>query len=197
MSRNPFPRTFFGRDTITVACDLLGQNLVRSTAAGEIVAKIVEVEAYKGSDDPASHAYRKKTPRNRLMFGKAGIAYVYFIYGNHYCLNVTTEGEGVPGAVLIRAVEVVEGLQIAQTHRTTHSVINLTNGPGKLTQALAITNAHNGLDLTLKGELFISQTETSDDFEIVTDQRVGVTAGKEKPWRFYIRGNKFVSQQFV
>ena len=168
---------------------------MRSTDAGQIVAKIVEVEAYKGSDDPASHAYRKKTQRNRLMFGEAGIAYVYFIYGNHYCLNVTTEGEGIPGAVLIRAIEIVEGLKIAQMNRKIRTRANLTNGPGKLTQALAISKAQNGLDLTLQGELFICQAETVDDFEIVTDQRVGITAGREKPWRFYISGNKFVSKQ--
>lgn len=195
VSRNPLPRTFYERDTLTVARDLPGKNLLRSTAAGEIVAKIVEVEAYRGSDDPASHAYRKKTPRNRLMFGKAGVAYVYFIYGNHYCLNVTTEGEGIPGAVLIRAIEIVEGLNIAQRNRKIQSAISLTNGPGKLTQALAISKAQNGLDLTLQGELFICETEAIDNFEIVTDQRVGITAGKEKPWRFYISGNKFVSKQ--
>jgi len=178
-----------------VARDLLGKDLVRPTAAGYIVAKIVEVEAYRGSDDPASHAYRKKTPRNRLMFGKAGVAYVYFIYGNHYCLNVTAEGEDIPGAVLIRAIEIVEGLQVARMNRTIRSAINLTNGPGKLTQALAITKAQNGLDLTLKGELFICHAGTVDDFEIVTDRRVGINAGREKPWRFYISGNKFVSKQ--
>ena len=195
VSRNPLPRTFYGRDTLTVARDLLGKNLGRSTDAGQIVAKIVEVEAYRGSDDPASHAYRKKTQRNQLMFEKAGIAYVYFIYGNHYCLNVTTEGEGIPGAVLIRAIEIVEGLEIAQMNRKTRTRANLTNGPGKLTQALAISKAQNGLDLTLQEELFIYHAETVDDFEIVTDQRVGITAGREKPWRFYISGNKFVSKQ--
>ena len=190
----PLTRKFYNRDTLVVARELLGKFLVRRTPKGNIVAKIVEVEAYRGSDDPASHAYKGETPRNRLMFGKPGFAYVYFIYGNHYCLNVTTEREGVPGAVLMRAVEIVEGMELARKNGEIASLVNLSNGPGKLTKALNISKIHNGLDLTNADELFIRSQGTVESFEIATSRRVGVKAGAEKPWRFYIKNCKFISR---
>ena len=187
------PRSFYARNTVFVAKEMLGKTLVRQSPQGRIAAKIVEVEAYRGNDDPASHAYRRKTPRNQLMFGKAGFTYIYFIYGNHYCLNVATEREGIPGAVLIRAVEVIEGLELARKNRKTNSLANLSNGPGKLTQALNITQRQNGLDLTQKKELFIYKPKTRENFEIVTTKRVGIKLGIEKLWRFYMK-NKLVSK---
>lgn len=190
----PLPRSFYNRDTLEVAQKLLGKFLVRRTSIGDIVAKIVEVEAYRGNDDPASHAYKGETPRNRLMFGKPGFAYIYFIYGNHYCLNVTTEREGVPGAVLIRAVEIVEGLELARKNREATSLANLSNGPGKLTKALNISKIHNGVDLTNPDELFICAPKIIESFETTTSRRVGVKAGVEKPWRFYIKNSKFISR---
>jgi DNA-3-methyladenine glycosylase len=177
-----------------VARELLGKTLVRQTPQGRIAAKIVEVEAYRGSDDPASHAYRGETPRNLLMFGKAGFTYIYFIYGNHYCLNVTTETEGIPGAVLIRAVEITRGLDIARRNRRVKISKELSNGPGKLTQALNITEAHNGLDLTETKELFICDPGVKEAFNTVVKRRVGIRTGFEKPWRFYIEDNEFVSR---
>jgi len=188
-------RAFYARNTLIVAKELLGKHLVRRVKEGEMIGKVVEVEAYRGSDDPASHAYRGEKPGNKLMFGKAGIAYIYFIYGNHHCLNVTTEKEGVPGAVLFRALEPVKGIEIMQKNRGTKSLSNLTNGPGKLTQALNITKKQNGLDLTEKGELFIHDPRGKEFPEIVSTKRVGIKAGTDKPWRFYIKENKFVSRR--
>jgi DNA-3-methyladenine glycosylase len=188
------PRSFYSRETLVVAKKLLGKYLVRRMSEGEIVAKIVEVEAYRGADDPASHAYKGLTERNWPMFGEAGCAYVYFIYGNHYCLNVTTGRKGVPGAVLIRAVEIVDGLELARRNRKARSNIDLSNGPGKLTKALNITRIHNGLDLTKTNELLICQPKIIEDFEIGKSRRIGIKAGSEKTWRFYIKNNKFVSR---
>lgn len=190
----PLPRSFYTRNTVKVAGDLLGKYLVRRTDDGDIVTRIVEAEAYRGSDDPASHAYKGKTPRNELMFGEAGFSYVYFTYGKHHCLNVTTEREGDPGAVLIRAVEIIDGLELARKNRETNSIVNLSNGPGKLTKVLKISKTHNGIDLTKKGQLFICSAENSESFEATVSKRIGIKAGSEKPWRFYIKNNRFVSQ---
>ena len=190
----PLSRSFYNRDTRLVAQGLLGKFLVRRTPKGDISAKIVEVEAYRGSDDPASHAFKGETPRNRLMFGNPGFAYIYFVYGNHHCLNVTTEPEGVPGAVLIRAVEIVDGLALARENRPVDSVVSLSNGPGKLTKALNISKIHNGIDLATPGELFICGSETVESFEMATSRRIGVKAGSEKPWRLYMKRNPFISK---
>jgi len=189
------PGAFYARNTLIVAKELLGKHLVRRAKGGEMVGKIAEVEAYRGSDDPASHAYKGQTPRNKLMFGKAGVAYIYFIYGNYYCLNVTTEKEGTPGAVLFRALEPIEGIEAMQKNRGTKSLSNLTNGPGKLTQAMNITKKQNGLDITIEEELFIYDPEEREIPEIVSAKRIGVKAGLDKPWRYYIKNNRFVSRK--
>jgi DNA-3-methyladenine glycosylase len=186
-------RRFYARNTLIVAKQLLGKLLVRELHDGMLVGKIVEVEAYRGSDDPASHAHKSKTPRNAIMFGKAGHAYVYFIYGKHYCLNATTERRGVPGAVLIRALEPINGIEMMQKNRRTKSLIALTSGPGKLTHAMEITKKLNGWDLTKGEKLSICKPKKKEEFEIASTRRVGIKAGSEKPWRFYIKGNKFVS----
>jgi DNA-3-methyladenine glycosylase len=190
----PLARSFYTRETLVVAKELLGKHIVRQMSEGDIKAKIVEVEAYRGSDDPASHAHKGLTKRNWPMFGEAGHAYVYFIYGNHHCLNATTERTSVPGAVLIRAIEIVYGLKLARGNRKARSNIDLSNGPGKLTKALNITRIHNDLDLTKPNELFICQPRIMEDFEIGTSSRIGIKAGSEKPWRFYIKNNKSVSR---
>ncbi|MFQ6064784.1 MAG: DNA-3-methyladenine glycosylase [Candidatus Bathyarchaeia archaeon] len=191
----PLPRRFYTRETLKVAEELLGKQLVRHTDHARLVGKIVEVEAYRGSDDPGSHAYKGMTPRNRLMFGKGGLAYIYFTYGKHHCFNVTTEKEGVPGAVLIRALEPICGIEIMRKNRGTKKACNLTNGPGKLAKAMNITKQQNGLDLTKIKELFICKPEVEEDFEVVVAERVGIRVGVEKPWRFYIKGNEFVSRR--
>ena len=144
----PVPRRFYNRDTLIVAPELLGKLLVRRESSGLLVGKIVETEAYRGVDDPASHSYRGKTPRNAVMFGAPGIAYVYFTYGNHYCLNAVTEDEGTPAAVLIRAVEPLEGVDLMMRNRGVEKLTEVGSGPGKLTKALQITREQNGCDLT-------------------------------------------------
>jgi len=173
---------------LTVAEDLLGKYLVREAVDGKIVARIIEVEAYGGSDDPASHAYKGITERNRVMFGEPGHAYVYFTYGMHYCLNVKAETEGVPGAVLIRAVEIVDGAELALKNRKSSSTTGLSNGPGKLTKALEIDKAHNGLDLVESDQLYICKPEKSEALEILNSKRIGISTGEERLWRFYLRG---------
>lgn len=188
-------RNFYARNTVTVAKELLGKHLVRRVRGRTMVGKIVEVEAYGGSDDPASHAYGGKTSRNEVMFGKAGCAYVYFIYGKHHCFNVTTEEEGVPGAVLIRAVEPVEGVDMMKNNRGVKNLLNLTNGPAKLTEAMQITKTQNGLDLTVGEELLIKEPEIKQAFETVSTTRVGVKADGGKRWRFHVKNNKFVSRR--
>ena len=129
------------------------------------------------------------------MFGKGGFAYIYFIYGMHYCFNVVTEKRDVPGAVLIRALEPTVGLETMTKNRGDRNVFNLASGPAKLTKALDITKEQNGLDLTRRGELFISDSNVEDDFEAVSTKRVGLNAGVDKPWRFYIKNSKFVSRK--
>ena len=187
----PLSRKFYERDTKEVAKDLLGKVLVHRTPKGVLKGKIVEVEAYYGENDPGSHAYKGKTPRNEIMYGLPGFAYVYFCYGNHWLLNVVTEKRGKAGAVLFRALEPLEGTEIMKENRKSKEIQNLTNGPGKLTQAFGINKKHNGLDLT-KSNLFITRGK-KENFEIVTTTRIGIKRGKELPLRFYIKGNKFVS----
>jgi DNA-3-methyladenine glycosylase len=188
------PREFYTRSTLIVAEELLGKELVRNINDGTLAGRIVEAEAYLGSKDPGSHAHRGITPRNQVMFGKGGFAYVYFTYGMHYCFNVVTEEPSVPGAVLIRALEPTKGVEVMARNRGHKSLLNLTNGPAKLTKALDITKVQNGLDLTKRGALFIIDSSVKSDFEVVSAKRVGLSAGADKPWRFYVKKNKFVSR---
>jgi len=181
-------RNFYSGSTIKVAKELLGKIVVHGKCKG----KIVETEAYFGKKDPASHAYGKITKRNILMYRKPGTAYVYFTYGNHWMLNVVTEKKGIPGAVLIRAVEPLEGIDLMKKRRGLKDVKNLTNGPGKLTRAFGIEKRDNGLDLT-KSNLFIE--DSNEKFEIVNTSRIGLSRGMEKLLRFYIKDNEFVSRK--
>ena len=189
------PRAFYGRNTVHVAKELLGKILVRRLGAIELEGVIVETEAYRGSDDPASHAYRGLTRRNEVMFGEPGHAYIYFTYGMHYCLNVTAERIGHPGAVLIRAAQPIGGIERMKKHRRTDRVVDLANGPAKLTQAFDITHALNGHDLTAGQKVFIVENREPQALEIKSTGRIGIVFGKEKPWRFYIRDNPFVSNR--
>lgn len=186
-------REFFARDTVKVANDILGKQLVRVKGKARMTGRIVEVEAYRGSDDPASHAFRGPTPRNAPMFGEPGHAYVYFTYGNHYCLNVTTQVGGKPGAVLIRAIEPLRGLSVMRRLRPNVPELALTNGPGKLTKALGIDKALNEVDMTRPGPLFIVDAEDVS-FEIARSARIGIREGKDRLWRFYISGNRYLSR---
>jgi DNA-3-methyladenine glycosylase len=187
-------RSFYTRDTVKVAPDLLGKYLIRSCPQGKINGTIVEVEAYRGSDDPASHAFRGLTPRNAPMFGEAGHAYIYFTYGNHYCLNITTQKTGAPGAVLIRAVQPKEGISLMRKFRPNVQDTQLTNGPGKLTKAFAIDKELNEQDMTIEGPLFVLDSGLAD-LDIWRSMRIGIKDGQDKRWRFYVNGNSFVSKR--
>jgi len=188
------PSAFFARNTVKVAPDLLGKYLVRLRDGKRMIGRIVEVEAYRGSDDPASHAFRGMTLRNTPMFGDPGHAYVYFTYGNHYCLNITTEKAGTPGAVLLRALEPVEGIDAMRRFRPNVPDFELTNGPGKLTKALAIDKSLNEQDMTIRGPLFVTDPGKGD-MEIWSSTRLGIREGLDRLWRFYIKGNSYVSKK--
>ncbi len=194
-SLRALPREFYSRFTPRVAKDLLGRILVRRLRGLCLEGRIVETEAYRGPDDPASHAYRGRTLRNWVMFGKPGVAYVYFTYGMHNCLNVVTEEEGVPGAVLIRALEPLKGIDAMKKRRRTSDPRRLTNGPARLTQAMAITRRLNGIDMTLPGELFVSASPPCHTPGIVAGSRIGIRLGREKPWRFHMEDNPYVSRK--
>jgi len=185
------PRSFYARDTALVARELLGKFLVRCTSEERLVGKIVETEAYYGMGDPASHSYKGKTKRAAIMWGPPGISYVYFTYGMHFLINVVTEKEGIPGAVLIRALEPVEGIEIMMKNTGKTKLLELTRGPGRLTKAFGIDGSFNGHDLT-KGELFIVEGE-KEVFEIECTSRIGIKKGLDKKLRFYVKGNRFVS----
>ena len=190
-------RNFYRRSTLTVARELLGQQLVRVVGGRRLSGLIVEVEAYIGEDDAACHAACGRTPRNEAMYGQPGIAYVYFIYGMHHCLNVVTEEEGFPAAVLIRALEPLEGLEIMHRYRPGKPDSELTNGPAKLCQALAVDRSFNGVDLCTGEVLFVEAGRIVVPGEIETSPRVGIKAddaARSVPWRFYVKGNDFVSR---
>ena len=190
-------RDFYRRSTLTVARELLGQRLVRIVDGQRLSGLIVEVEAYIGEDDAACHAACGRTPRNEVMYGPPGHAYVYFIYGMHHCLNVVTEEEGFPAAVLVRAIEPLEGLEIMRHHRLGKPDGELTNGPAKLCQALAINRSFNGVDLCTSETLFIEKGQRMTEEEIATSPRIGINAdelARSVPWRFYLKGNAFVSR---
>jgi DNA-3-methyladenine glycosylase len=185
------PRRFYLRPAITVARDLLGTYLVSRSAGQALIGRIVEVEAYLGERDPASHAYRGKTPRNEVMFGEGGHLYVYFTYGMHHCCNVVTGPEGRASAVLLRAVEPVRGVDLMRERREggTRGRVSdaaLTNGPGKLCQALGITRELNGADLC--GErIWIGKTRgPRRRMKVARSPRVGISQGQHHLWRFFL-----------
>jgi DNA-3-methyladenine glycosylase len=198
MERNPFrpkksvilPRAFYNRPTIEVSRDLLGKVLVHGPTAGIIV----ETEAYPGGDDLASHSAVGITGRTRVIFGPPGHAYVYLSYGLHDCMNVVVQPDGLPGCVLIRALEPLDGLDIMRSRRpAARTDRDLTSGPAKLTQALAITRANNGADLT-RGSLVIRQPKPGLSFDIEVSLRIGITKCADRPLRYTIANNRFVSR---
>ena len=180
-------RKFYNRPTIEVARDLLGRVLVH----GETAGRIVETEAYLGLDDLAAHSSRGITPRTRVIFGPPGHAYVYFIYGMHECLNLVAEPDGEPGCVLIRALEPTTGLDTMRARRGRDKDRDLCSGPGKLTEAMDITRALNGIDVT-RGQLTVHRG-SAEKFDIETTPRIGIRNCAEWPLRFLIAGNRFAS----
>jgi DNA-3-methyladenine glycosylase len=195
MMTDVMPRSFYDRDAIDVARDLLGKTLVRELNGERLSAMIVETEAYVGPHDLACHASKGMTDRNKVMFGPPGHAYVYFIYGMYYCLNLVTGHDGYPAAVLIRACEPIEGIEAMRRLRTkAKKDRDLTSGPGKLCMAMGIDRASNGADVCTGKTLFVEDAPPAK--EIVGCKRIGVDyAGeyKDKPWRFYIKDNPYVS----
>lgn len=210
----PLPRSFYVRDPLTVARELLGKLLIRCLDKEQILAgRIVETEAYLGADDPGAHTYRGPTPRNAVLFGPPGHAYIYFIYGNHFCTNVSCLPAGIPGGVLLRALEPVCGIPamaalrgLALPDDPTHAGLSLTqlrrltSGPGRLSAALGITRPqHNACDLCSRtGGLYIASDPeaaepTSAAAEVSTSPRINVTHAPHDEYRFFLTGNPFVS----
>jgi DNA-3-methyladenine glycosylase len=182
-------RPFFARDTVSVARALLGQRLVRVVDGARLSGLICEVEAYAGPDDAASHAYRR-TPRSAIMYGPPGHAYVYFIYGMYFCLNAVTEADGHPGAVLLRAILPLDGIETMRERRPGVRDSQLSDGPGKLCTALGISAAQNGLDLCTSEELFLETGAAVPDAAVTVTPRVGVrgdAGAVSRPWRFVWR----------
>lgn len=191
--RPPLDRAFYDRDPREVARDLLGCILVRRLGPRILAGRITEVEAYLAEEDPANHAFRGMTRRNRSMFGPPGHAYVYTIH-THHCLNIVTEPQGVASAVLIRSLEPIEGIPLMKKHRRTDDLRLLTTGPGRLCQALAIDRSLDGIDVTVPETLWVVPGELKDGEEIVVAERVGVTAAEDLPLRYLLRGTPFVSR---
>ena len=191
-------RSFYARDTLTVARELLGQRLVRLLDSERISGRIVEVEAYVGERDQASHARFGRTRRNKPMYGPPGHAYVYLIYGMHHCLNVVTERDGYPAATLIRALEPLEGIEEMRTRRGGRPDKQLTSGPARLCQALDIGRQFDGADLCAPDALlFLEEDAEVPDAAVASGPRVGVRGDEVAvtvPWRFYVRENRNVSR---
>jgi len=190
----PLARSFFDRPTLDVTADLIGKVLVHRTRAGIAAGMIVEAEAYIGEDDPACHAAPGPTKRNAPLYGPPGIAYVYLNYGMHYLVNAVTEAEGAPAAVLIRALEPLDGIPLMRRRRANGKPLresDLCRGPGNLTRALGITLRENRLDLT-GSRLWIEDRGFSPE-SLSWGPRVGITRGADRPWRCWATGHPSVS----
>ena len=196
-------REFYNRDSIVVAKELLGKVLVHEIDGQRISAKIIETEAYMGIEDKAAHSYGgRRTSRVEVMYGSPGFSYIFLIYGMYCCFNIVTNEKEIPQAVLIRAVEPLEGTEWMAQRRigksfdelTKSQRRGLTNGPGKLCGALSLDRSHNGIDLC-GNDIYVEESK-SQNFSVVTTKRVGIDyaeEAKDYPWRFYIEGNEYVS----
>jgi DNA-3-methyladenine glycosylase len=187
------PRGFYARDTLEVARELLGMLLVHEASDGRAAGRIVEVEAYVGEEDAACHAAAGLTPRTDPLYGPPGHAYVYFIYGMHWCFNAVTRAAGLPSAVLVRALEPVEGLDLKRRRRGERPDRELTSGPGKLAQALAIGPRENRADLT-RGPLTIRRGDPVANRDVVWAPRVGIRVAADLPYRAFVSSSPFVSR---
>ena len=206
-------KEYFERDTHKVAYDLIGKKLVRYVdfmgKYYKLSGVIVETEAYGYNDDPASHAFKKKTDRNRIMYGDVGRVYVYFIYGNHYCFNIVAKNNGcAAGAILIRSIQPIEGINLMRIFRRKDEIMELSSGPGKLTQAFKITKKHNDVDITDNNNNFLYLEEEEEEeeeverelydveninykkFKVFETCRIGISVALEKKWRFIMMNPK-------
>jgi DNA-3-methyladenine glycosylase len=196
-SRRPLPRGFYERDVDLVARAMLGTVLECDTPAGRVAGRVVETEAYLGPGDPASHAVVGLTARTRDLFGRPGTSYVYFIYGVHWCFNAVASRRGSGAAVLVRALEPLEGLALMRSRRrlagSTRRDRELTNGPGKLCEALGIDGRQSGLSLQRPPVVMRRGREISDA-DVITSPRIGITRAVEGIHRYFVRDNEFVSR---
>jgi DNA-3-methyladenine glycosylase len=191
---SPGARALLHRPAPEAARKLLGWTLSHATEQGNVTVRLTEVEAYAGGQDPASHAYRGRTPRNAIMFGDAGRLYVYFSYGMHWCANIVCGPAGSASAVLLRAGRVVEGTDLARSRRgPLVSETGLARGPACLTQALGIDKSHSGADLLADGALRLRPARPIDSTEVSQGPRVGVSVAFEVPWRFWLTADDTVS----
>ena len=187
------PRRFFVRDPVVLARDLLGRVLFYKTPEGLLAGRIVETEAYTGAADPASHAFRGPTARNAVMFGPAGHAYVYFTYGMHYCLNVTAEAPGTAGAVLLRALEPLAGVEMMRARGDHGPESRLLSGPGKIGRAFGLSLDDNGRDFT-RGPLGLAAGTPVPTREVAISRRIGISRAVDLPYRFTVVSSRSVSK---
>lgn len=188
---NNLPQSFYNKKVELLAQDLLGCKLMYEKPEGITSGIIVETEAYHQSDE-ASHTYSGKTSRNRATFGPGGHAYIYFTYGMHWCFNVTAEEDGIGAGVLIRALEPVDGIVLMKSRRDKEDLHNLCSGPSKLVQAMGISKEDYGTAL-YKGKLFIAE-RNKQQITVLSGPRVGIKKAVEKPWRFWIKDNSYISR---
>ena len=188
------PYGFYEKGTVTVARELLGKKMVVEEGGLLLAGTVVETEAYLGRDDPACHSASGKSRRNAVMFGPSGHAYIYLIYGIHLCFNITTGPPDKPKAVLIRALEPTDGIEIMRNNRGQENIFNLCSGPGKLVQAMGITMDHNGCSV-VEGPIRFFNCPVQRAVEVTASARVGISKAADWPLRFYIKGNKFISKK--
>ncbi len=200
LSRKKLEKSFYRRELLVVAKNLLGKTIVKSERTKILAGKIVEVEAYHGDCDEAAHSYRGITDRNKIMFEAGGFLYVYFTYGAHFCSNVVTGKKGKGTAVLIRAVEPTDGVDVMIKNRfgrklkNENEIFNLTSGPGKFCKAFGINRVHSGIDLTGE-EIFILDGKKVNSNNIGVSKRIGITRSVDLPWRFFIKDNPYLSHK--
>jgi DNA-3-methyladenine glycosylase len=190
----PLARSFYARPPLVVARDLLGRHLVRPFDQGVLIGRIVETEAYR-QDDPASHSYQGRTARTEVMFGPPGHLYVYFTYGMHFCMNVVTGADGEGSAVLLRAAEPVNGIELMRERRRNDRLTELCSGPARLAQAFGVSRAQNGADLTTAVDVFVARGRRLPDSLVGVSPRIGIRRAATAPWRFFEEGSPFVSRR--
>jgi DNA-3-methyladenine glycosylase len=187
-------QSFYEQPTLELASALIGMTLLRATPEGISGGVIVETEGYLSASDPAAHRYLRQTPRTRIMYGQPGMAYIYFSYGMHCCLNISTEPEGIGAAVLIRAIQPTIGQDLIRKRRgATMPLRDLARGPGRLCTALGLTLAENGISLTGDTLWLDDQPTLAPDAVIATSTRIGLSVGTNLPWRWYLAGSPYVS----